>query len=105
MHIYKPTTIVADSGLEISDKNTKILNRMEEYLQESEVLEEYGKWHFVMTRPQDTTPVRVSVSTSGISVTANNRYWYIREVTVIDSGDISVGNNTKKGRRRGSLVY
>lgn len=56
---------------------TKIINRMEEYLQEAEVLEEYGKWHFVMTRPQDTTPVRVSVSTSGISVTANNRYRYI----------------------------
>ncbi|KAK4305464.1 hypothetical protein Pmani_022647 [Petrolisthes manimaculis] len=47
--------------------------RMEEYLQEAEELDEYGKWHFVMTRPQDATPVRVSVATSGISVTADNR--------------------------------
>lgn len=43
------------------------------YLETAEDLEEYGMWHFLVTRPHDPTPVRLSVNTVGFIVTVNNR--------------------------------
>nr|XP_045626375.1 moesin-like isoform X1 [Procambarus clarkii] len=54
-------------------KNLAEAERVEQYLKVVEKLEEYGSWHFLMTRPHDPTPVRVSFNLLGITVTADNR--------------------------------
>lgn len=58
------------------DATLAALSRQEsvlEYLETAEDLEEYGMWHFLVTRPHDPTPVRLSVNTVGFTVTVNNR--------------------------------
>ncbi|KAG7154756.1 FERM domain-containing protein 4A-like 2 [Homarus americanus] len=48
-------------------------DKVEEYLTKAEMMSEYGWWHFLMTRPQDTTPARVSVGLTGLILTVDNR--------------------------------
>ncbi|XP_063886230.1 moesin-like isoform X2 [Scylla paramamosain] len=43
------------------------------YLETAEDLEEYGTWHFIVTRPHDPIPVRLSINLTGFSFTLNNR--------------------------------
>lgn len=43
------------------------------YLETAEELEEYGLWHFIVMRPHDPTPVRLSIGTTGFFITENNR--------------------------------
>ncbi|KAG0711510.1 Moesin [Chionoecetes opilio] len=44
-----------------------------QYLETAEDLEEYGMWHFLVTRQNDATPVRLSFNTTGFIVTVSNR--------------------------------
>lgn len=43
------------------------------YLETAEELEEYGLWHYIVTREHDPTPVRLSLGTTGFFITVNNR--------------------------------
>lgn len=43
------------------------------YLETAEDLEEYGMWHFIVTRPHDPIPARLSINLKGFSFTLNDR--------------------------------
>ncbi|XP_045111466.1 moesin-like isoform X4 [Portunus trituberculatus] len=43
------------------------------YLETAEDLEEYGMWHFIVTRPHDPIPARLSINSTGFSFILHNR--------------------------------